>query len=209
MNRNHVFMLVLLVMSSLTYVAYGQNASNRWKVSVGMGLSASEAMNLGFAKGAQVSYTLKGFEFGLSMHHATSQTLSSTKRHALGFHLAGQNASIQVSQGSKDGRIKQCSANTSSINLFAGINLLKLFKVEGRHSVILGAVGGIGLSDSSFSISNSEGKTIDFRYGSMWSYGAKASYECMITERVGVGLSATYDVPQENFYGLANLIVRF
>lgn len=51
MKRNNVFMLVLLVMSSLTYVAYGQNASNRWKVSVGMGVSsASEAMNLGFAK---------------------------------------------------------------------------------------------------------------------------------------------------------------
>ena len=31
----------------------------------------------------------------------------------------------------------------------------------------------------------------------------------MITKRVGAGFSATYDFKQDNFYGLANLIVQF
>ena len=202
-------LIVLLSLVSMHNVANAQTSSSRWKVSLGVGLSGSESMALGFAKGAQVSYDANIFEFGLSLHHTSSQTLSTTKRHGLGFHINGKDASVQVSQGSKDSRNEHRSANTSSVNLFAGIDILKVFTEKSRHSLILGALGGVGLYDSSFIINNAEGKTVDVRYGELWSYGAKASYEYMITERVGAGFSATYDFPQQNFYGLANLVVLF
>ncbi|MDY6147395.1 MAG: hypothetical protein SPI35_00025 [Porphyromonas sp.] len=209
MKKVLISFAVLLSVVLTTHVANAQTSSWGWKVSLGMGVSGSESMTLGFARGVQISYDVDIFEFGLSLHHASSQTLSTTKRHGLGFHLNGQDASIQISQGSKDSRIEHSSANTSSINLFAGVDILKALKVKSRHSLILGALGGIGLHDSSFIINNAEGKTIDVRYGELWSYGAKASYEYMITERVGAGFSATYDFPQQNFCGLANLIVLF
>lgn len=201
------FAMLLSVVLSQTQVANAQTSPLRWKVSVGLGLSSSESMNLGFAKGVQVSYDANIFEFGLSLHHASSQTLSTTKTHGVGFHNNVQGPSVQISQG--DSRKEHNSANTSSINLFAGVDLLKAFNVQGRNHLILGALAGIGQYDSSFIINNPEGMTIDVRHGGLWSYGARASYEYMITKRVGAGFSATYDFSQDNFYGLANLIVQF
>lgn len=201
------FAMLLSVALAQPQVAKAQTASLKWKVSVGVGLSSSESMNLGFAKGVQVSYDANIFEFGLSLHHASSQTLSTSKTHGLGFHNNVQGPSVQISQG--DDRNEHNSANTSSINLFAGVDLFKAFKVQGRNRLILGALAGIGQYDRSFIINNPEGMTIDVRYGSLWSYGLKGSYEYMITKRVGVGFSATYDFRQDNFYGLANLIVQF
>ena len=201
------FAMLLSVVLSQTQVANAQTSPLRWKVSVGLGLSSSESMNLGFAKGVQVSYDANIFEFGLSLHHASSQTLSTSKTHGLGFHNNAQGPSVQISQG--DSRKEHNSANTSSINLFAGVDLLKAFNVQGRNHLILGALAGIGQYDSSFIINNPEGMTIDVRHGGLWSYGARASYEYMITKRVGAGFSATYDFSQDNFYGLANLIVQF
>lgn len=201
------FAMLLSVVLSQTQVANAQTSPLRWKVSVGLGLSSSESMNLGFAKGVQVSYDANIFEFGLSLHHASSQTLSTSKTHGLGFYNKGQGPSVQISQG--DSRHEHNSANTSSINLFAGVDLFKAFKVQGRNRLILGALAGIGQYDSSFIINNPEGMTIDVRHGGLWSYGARASYEYMITKRVGAGFSATYDFSQDNFYGLANLIVQF
>ena len=201
------FAMFLSVVLSQTQVANAQTSPLRWKVSVGLGLSCSESMNLGFAKGVQVSYDANIFEFGLSLHHASSQTLSTSKTHGLGFHNNAQGPSVQISQG--DDRKEHNSANTSSINLFAGVDLFKAFKVQGRNHLIIGALAGIGQYDSSFIINNPEGMTIDVRHGGLWSYGARASYEYMITKRVGAGFSATYDFSQDNFYGLANLIVQF
>lgn len=201
------FAMLLSVALAQPQVAKAQTASLKWKVSVGLGLSSSESMNLGFAKGVQVSYDANIFEFGLSLHHASSQTLSTSKTHGLGFHNNAQGPSVQISQG--DDRKEHNSANTSSINLFAGVDLFKAFKVQGRNRLILGALAGIGQYDSSFIINNPEGMTIDVRHGGLWSYGAKGSYEYMITKRVGAGFSATYDFSQDNFYGLANLIVQF
>lgn len=201
------FAMLLSVVLSQTHVAKAQTASLKWKVSVGVGLSSSESMNLGFAKGVQVSYDANIFEFGLSLHHASSQTLSTSKTHGLGFHNNVQGPSVQISQG--DSRKEHNSANTSSINLFAGVDLLKAFNVQGRNHLIIGALAGIGQYDSSFIINNPEGMTIDVRHGGLWSYGVKGSYEYMITKRVGAGFSATYDFSQDNFYGLANLIVQF
>lgn len=201
------FAMLLSVVLAQPQVAKAQTFPLRWKVSVGLGLSSSESMNLGFAKGVQVSYDANIFEFGLSLHHASSQTLSTSKTHGLGFHNNAQGPSVQISQG--DDRKEHNSANTSSINLFAGVDLFKAFKVQGRNRLILGALAGIGQYDSSFIINNPEGMTIDVRHGGLWSYGARASYEYMITKRVGAGFSATYDFSQDNFYGLANLIVQF
>ncbi|WP_315564746.1 hypothetical protein [Alloprevotella tannerae] len=201
------FAMLLSVALAQPQVAKAQTASLKWKVSVGLGLSSSESMNLGFAKGVQVSYDANIFEFGLSLHHASSQTLSTSKTHGLGFHNNVQGPSVQISQG--DSRKEHNSANTSSINLFAGVDLFKAFKVQGRNRLILGALAGIGQYDSSFIINNPEGMTIDVRHGGLWSYGVKGSYEYMITKRVGAGFSATYDFSQDNFYGLANLIVQF
>lgn len=201
------FAMLLSVALAQPQVAKAQTASLKWKVSVGVGLSSSESMNLGFAKGVQVSYDANIFEFGLSLHHASSQTLSTSKTHGLGFHNNVQGPSVQISQG--DDRNEHNSANTSSINLFAGVDLFKAFKVQGRNRLILGALAGIGQYDSSFIINNPEGMTIDVRHGGLWSYGVKGSYEYMITKRVGAGFSATYDFSQDNFYGLANLIVQF
>ena len=201
------FAILLSVALAQPHVAKAQTSPLRWKVSVGLGLSSSESMNLGFAKGVQVSYDANIFEFGLSLHHASSQTLSTSKTHGLGFHNNAQGPSVQISQG--DSRHEHNSANTSSINLFAGVDLFKAFKVEGRSRLILGALAGIGQYDSSFIINNPEGMTIDVRHGGLWSYGVKGSYEYMITKRVGAGFSATYDFSQDNFYGLANLIVQF
>ena len=202
------FAMLLSVVLSQTQVANAQTSPLRWKVSVGLGLSSSESMNLGFAKGVQVSYDANIFEFGLSLHHASSQTLSTSKTHGLGFYTNNvQGPSVQISQG--DDRKEHNSANTSSINLFAGVDLFKAFKVQGRNRLILGALAGIGQYDRSFIINNPEGMTIDVRHGGLWSYGARASYEYMITKRVGAGFSATYDFSQDNFYGLANLIVQF
>ena len=201
------FAMLLSVVLSQTQVANAQTSPMRWKVSVGLGLSSSESMNLGFAKGVQVSYDANIFEFGLSLHHASSQTLSTSKTHGLGFHNNAQGPSVQISQG--DDRKEHNSANTSSINLFAGVDLFKACNVQGRNRLILGALAGIGQYDRSFIINNPEGMTIDVRYGSLWSYGLKGSYEYMITKRVGAGFSATYDFRQDNFYGLANLIVQF
>ncbi len=201
------FAMLLSVALAQPQVAKAQTASLKWKVSVGLGLSSSESMNLGFAKGVQVSYDANIFEFGLSLHHASSQTLSTSKTHGLGFHNNAQGPSVQISQG--DDRKEHNSANTSSINLFAGVDLFKAFKVQGRNHLIIGALAGIGQYDSSFIINNPEGMTIDVRHGGLWSYGARASYEYMITKRVGAGFSATYDFSQDNFYGLANLIVQF
>lgn len=201
------FAMLLSVVLAQPQVAKAQTASLKWKVSVGLGLSSSESMNLGFAKGVQVSYDANIFEFGLSLHHASSQTLSTSKTHGLGFHNNAQGPSVQISQG--DDRKEHNSANTSSINLFAGVDLFKAFKVQGRNHLILGALAGIGQYDSSFIINNPEGMTIDVRHGGLWSYGARASYEYMVTKRVGAGFSATYDFSQDNFYGLANLIVQF
>ena len=201
------FAMLLSVALAQPQVAKAQTASLKWKVSVGLGLSSSESMNLGFAKGVQVSYDANIFEFGLSLHHASSQTLSTSKTHGLGFHNNAQGPSVQISQG--DSRKEHNSANTSSINLFAGVDLFKAFKVQGRNRLILGALAGIGQYDSSFIINNPEGMTIDVRHGGLWSYGVKGSYEYMITKRVGAGFSATYDFKQDNFYGLANLIVQF
>lgn len=202
-----LFAVLLSAALMQTQAAYAQNASLKWKVSVGLGLSSSESMNLGFAKGVQVSYDANIFEFGLSLHHASSQTLSTSKTHGLGFYNNVQGPSVQISQG--DDRKEHNSANTSSINLFAGVDLFKAFKVQGRNRLILGALAGIGQYDSSFIINNPEGMTIDVRHGGLWSYGVKGSYEYMITKRVGAGFSATYDFGQDNFYGLANLIVQF
>ncbi len=201
------FAMLLSVVLSQTQVANAQTSPLRWKVSVGLGLSSSESMNFGFAKGVQVSYDANIFEFGLSLHHASSQTLSTSKTHGLGFHNNAQGPSVQISQG--DDRKEHNSANTSSINLFAGVDLLKAFNVQGRNHLIIGALAGIGQYDSSFIINNPEGMTIDVRHGGLWSYGLKGSYEYMITKRVGAGFSATYDFRQDNFYGLANLIVQF
>ena len=201
------FAMLLSVALAQPQVANAQTSPLRWKVSVGLGLSSSESMNLGFAKGVQVSYDANIFEFGLSLHHASSQTLSTSKTHGLGFHNNAQGPSVQISQG--DDRKEHNSANTSSINLFAGVDLFKAFKVQGRNHLIIGALAGIGQYDSSFIINNPEGMTIDVRHGGLWSYGARASYEYMITKRVGAGFSATYDFSQDNFYGLANLIVQF
>ncbi|WP_311378498.1 hypothetical protein [Alloprevotella tannerae] len=201
------FAMFLSVVLSQIQVANAQTSPLRWKVSVGLGLSSSESMNLGFVKGVQVSYDANIFEFGLSLHHASSQTLSTSKTHGLGFHNNAQGPSVQISQG--DDRNEHNSANTSSINLFAGVDLFKAFKVQGRNRLILGALAGIGQYDSSFIINNPEGMTIDVRHGGLWSYGARASYEYMVTKRVGAGFSATYDFSQDNFYGLANLIVQF
>ena len=201
------FAMLLSVALAQPQVAKAQTASLKWKVSVGLGLSSSESMNLGFAKGVQVSYDANIFEFGLSLHHASSQTLSTSKTHGLGFHNNAQGPSVQISQG--DDRKEHNSANTSSINLFAGVDLFKAFKVQGRNHLIIGALAGIGQYDSSFIINNPEGMTIDVRHGGLWSYGVKGSYEYMITKRVGAGFSATYDFSQDNFYGLANLIVQF
>ena len=201
------FAMLLSVALAQPQVAKAQTASLKWKVSVGLGLSSSESMNLGFAKGVQVSYDANIFEFGLSLHHASSQTLSTSETHGLGFHNNAQGPSVQISQG--DDRKEHNSANTSSINLFAGVDLFKAFKVQGRNHLIIGALAGIGQYDSSFIINNPEGMTIDVRHGGLWSYGARASYEYMITKRVGAGFSATYDFSQDNFYGLANLIVQF
>lgn len=201
------FAMLLSVALAQPQVANAQTSPLKWKVSVGLGLSSSESMNLGFAKGVQVSYDANIFEFGLSLHHASSQTLSTSKTHGLGFHNNAQGPSVQISQG--DDRNEHNSANTSSINLFAGVDLFKAFKVQGRNRLILGALAGIGQYDSSFIINNPEGMTIDVRHGGLWSYGVKGSYEYMITKRVGAGFSATYDFSQDNFYGLANLIVQF
>ena len=201
------FAMLLSVALAQPQVAKAQTASLKWKVSVGLGLSSSESMNLGFAKGVQVSYDANIFEFGLSLHHASSQTLSTSKTHGLGFHNNAHGPSVQISQG--DDRKEHNSANTSSINFFAGVDLFKAFKVQGRNLLILGALAGIGQYDSSFIINNPEGMTIDVRHGGLWSYGVKGSYEYMITKRVGAGFSATYDFSQDNFYGLANLIVQF
>ena len=201
------FAMLLSVALAQPQVAKAQTASLKWKVSVGLGLSSSESMNLGFAKGVQVSYDANIFEFGLSLHHASSQTLSTSKTHGLGFYTNAQGPSVQISQG--DDRNEHNSANTSSINLFAGVDLFKAFKVQGRNRLILGALAGIGQYDTSFIINNPEGMTIDVRHGGLWSYGLKGSYEYMITKRVGAGFSATYDFRQDNFYGLANLIVQF
>lgn len=201
------FAMLLSVALAQPQVAKAQTSPLRWKVSVGLGLSSSESMNLGFAKGVQVSYDANIFEFGLSLHHASSQTLSTSKTHGLGFYNNAQGPSVQISQG--DDRKEHNSANTSSINLFAGVDLFKAFKVQGRNRLILGALAGIGQYDSSFIINNPEGMTIDVRHGGLWSYGVKGSYEYMITKRVGAGFSATYDFGQDNFYGLANLIVQF
>ena len=201
------FAMLLSVVLAQPQVAKAQTASLKWKVSVGLGLSCSESMNFGFAKGVQVSYDANIFEFGLSLHHASSQTLSTSKTHGLGFYTNAQGPSVQISQG--DDRNEHNSANTSSINLFAGVDLFKAFKVQGRNRLILGALAGIGQYDRSFIINNPEGMTIDVRHGGLWSYGARASYEYMITKRVGAGFSATYDFSQDNFYGLANLIVQF
>ena len=201
------FAMLLSVVLAQPQVANAQTSPLRWKVSVGLGLSCSESMSFGFAKGVQVSYDANIFEFGLSLHHASSQTLSTSKTHGLGFHNNAQGPSVQISQG--DDRNEHNSANTSSINLFAGVDLFKAFKVQGRNRLILGALAGIGQYDSSFIINNPEGMTIDVRHGGLWSYGVKGSYEYMITKRVGAGFSATYDFSQDNFYGLANLIVQF
>ena len=201
------FAMLLSVVLSQTQVANAQTSPLRWKVSVGLGLSCSESMSFGFAKGVQVSYDANIFEFGLSLHHASSQTLSTSKTHGLGFHNNVQGPSVQISQG--DSRKEHNSANTSSINLFAGVDLFKAFKVQERNHLILGVLAGIGQYDHSFIINNPEGMTIDVRHGGLWSYGLKGSYEYMITKRVGAGFSATYDFKQDNFYGLANLIVQF
>ena len=170
------FAILLSVALAQPQVANAQTSPLRWKVSVGLGLSCSESMNFGFAKGVQVSYDANIFEFGLSLHHASSQTLSTSKTHGLGFYTNNvQGPSVQISQG--DDRNEHNSANTSSINLFAGVDLFKAFKVQGRNRLILGALAGIGQYDRSFIINNPEGMTIDVRYGSLWSYGLKGSYE--------------------------------
>lgn len=212
MNKNQFFTLLTILLTLVAIQTQGAKAQEvplRWKASLGAGVSSSEAMSIGFAKAAQVTYNVSAFEFGLSLHHATSQTLSTTKRHGQAWHLKDQNTSIQISQADKDHNKKQHSANTSSVNLYAGVNLVKLFTPSSKHSAVLGVLGGIGLYDSSKMSSNGENMSIDLLYGSLWSYGARAAYEYMITERVGAGLSATYDLGQDNFYGLANLIIRF
>ena len=121
--------MFLSVVLSQTQVANAQTSPLRWKVSVGLGLSSSESMNLGFAKGVQVSYDANIFEFGLSLHHASSQTLSTSKTHGLGFYTNAQGPSVQISQG--DDRNEHNSANTSSINLFVGVDL---FNVSSMNS---------------------------------------------------------------------------
>lgn len=212
MNKNQFFTLLTMLLTLVAIQTQGAKAQEvplRWKASLGAGVSSSEAMSIGFAKAAQVTYNVSVFEFGLSLHHATSQTLSTAKRHGQAWHLKDQNSSIQISQADKDHNKKQHSANTSSVNLYAGVNLVKLFTPSSKHSAVLGVLGGIGLYDSSKMSSNGENMSIDLLYGSLWSYGARAAYEYMITERVGAGLSATYDLGQDNFYGLANLIIRF
>ena len=73
------FAILLSAALAQTQVTKAQTSPLRWKVSVGLGLSSSESMNLGFAKGVQVSYDANIFEFGLSLHHASSQTLSTKK----------------------------------------------------------------------------------------------------------------------------------
>lgn len=206
-----LFLGLLFLVLTHTYVINAQTASSplRYKVSLGVGLSGSEAMSLGFAKGAQVSCGIKMYEFGVSFHHAFSQTLAATKRHGLAFLNKGQEASVQISQGANDKRYEHTSANTSSVNLFAGLDVLKALRIQSPHNVTVGALCGIGVYDSSFIINKDESKTVDVRYGALWSYGARVSYEYMLTERVGAGFSATYDFPQQNFYGLANLVMLF
>ena len=87
-----LFAMLLSAALMQTQAAYAQNASLKWKVSVGLGLSSSESMNFGFAKGVQVSYDANIFEFGLSLHHASSQTLSTSKTHGLGFYTNNPNS---------------------------------------------------------------------------------------------------------------------
>lgn len=208
MKRTVLLLLPLLL--SVASLAHAQKTNQmNWKASIGVGVSASEAMNIGFAKGVQVTFAEGIYELGIAFHHATSQTLAMDKRFAQAFYNKTTAPTFNFSQGSNDKRTKHESANTSSINFFAGLNLLKIFNVESQHHVIVGLLGGIGMYDNSLIINKPGSNFVEVRYGAMWSYGARVAYEYMFNARVGAGISATYDVPQQNFYGLANLVVRF
>lgn len=205
-----VSILIIAIIALVTSYAQAQNKqSSNWNISLGVGASSSEAMNLGFAQGAQIGYSVGVFEFGASFSHAFAQTPSSTKRHGLGYWDEGREASVQISQGTKNQEREFSSANTSSFNLYVGINPLKWIKDNKRNNLTLALLAGIGAYDSSFMIDDPKGQTVDVRYGTLWSYGARCSYEYMLTSRVGLGLSFTYDMAQQNFYGLTKVSVHF
>ena len=65
----------LLDLTAETYTSQvqetkAQEAPLRWKASLGAGASSSEAMSIGFAKAAQVTYSVSAFEFCLALHLA-------------------------------------------------------------------------------------------------------------------------------------------
>lgn len=205
-----VFIALAIILSSATfYHSQAQvNHNSEWVMSVGLGYSSGETYEHGFAQGAGIAYRYNIFEFGFSFRHGFVQTPSSTKVHGLAFTQKGVSQSLQISQD-KEGYFNYDSGHTTSLDLSIGVNPLKLIEGNERHNLIVSFIGGIGARNKSYLTDSEKGLTIETEQGTFWSYGPRVAYEYMLTDMIGLGLSATYDSGQSNFYGLVNLSVHF
>lgn len=64
MNKNQFFTLLTMLLTLVAIQTQGAKAQEvplRWKASLGAGVSSSEAMSIGFAKAAQVTYNVSAF----------------------------------------------------------------------------------------------------------------------------------------------------
>lgn len=213
MKKATLLLLTLVAFATLQTKAQTHDR-NYWSVSVGAGISGSGYMVWGFAKGVSLEYNHGIFSMGLSAHNAGSQhsTTENWKAYAHEEFYYNTKKAMVGFKGSPQLTNRNLEwAMTSSLGLNVGVNIMKWIQgYDTRHNLVVSVMGGMGMSGVTM-VDNkpSEGLTISLEHGIPLTYGARGSYEYRITDRMGIGASFTYDIPQENGYALANLVVRF
>lgn len=189
-----------------------QEKAKTWTLQVGAGYTQTDRLNDAFATGFYAGKRLfnvleLGATFNASLQHDPYYSYSTTD-----INSTTNDYSFQLSQIVGEEWTRQEFGSAFSFTGVVGFSPTKLIWKDTRHDLVLGVQLGASYKQTHsvyFDANNSRIVVTTFA-DTYFAYGPRLAYEYKISDTLGVGITASYDMsPIEMFTTLATFNVHF
>lgn len=211
MKRSLLIILIAFTIGLSTSIQ-AQNKAKTWTVQVGAGYAETERLGDAFASGFYVGKRLfNALELGVSVNASLKQDPYYSYTYASANALDNYYY-IHASQIEGENWKWQYFGSAFSFTGVVGFSPTKLIWKNTRHDLVLGVQVGAAYKQAHFVLRNVEMSHINVWTfaDTYFSYAPRLAYEYKISDTLGVGVTASYDLsPIELFTTLATFNVHF
>lgn len=189
-----------------------QEKAKTWTLQVGAGYTQTERLNDAFATGFYAGKRLFNvLELGASVNASLRQSPYYSYTYAQANALDNYYY-IHASQIEGENWLSQQFGSAFSFTGVVGFSPTRLIWKNTRHDLVLGAQVGASYKQAHFVLRNVEMASVNVWTfaDTYFAYGPRLAYEYKISDTLGVGITASYDMsPIEMFTTLATFNVHF